>query len=184
MAIRVFLLLLALTLGACATRGSGPVWPYPDPPRPGDPGTDRTGYPGYPGYPGDQGSSGGGRNGREPVSSGASASSAQARQPAVQALVEQAEEQIAAGDYDSAAASLERALRIDGGDPLVWERLASLRFEQGNLIQAENLARRSLSYGGNGATARNAWLLIADIKRLQGDEAAAATARRNADSLR
>ena len=165
---RILLLLPFLMLGACATRDGGPVWPYPEPPEGGG------SYPSPPretgAYPPPE------RERGEP----APAATAQSTNPTIQALVDQAERERAAGDLEAAAATLERALRIDGADPLPWLRLAQLRFEQGNLIQSENLARRSLSYAGEGPVVRDAWLLIADIKRLQGDEAAADTARRRA----
>lgn len=61
----------------------------------------------------------------------------------VLALMDQAEQEISAGRYQAAGASLERALRIEPRNPVLWQRLALIRLEQGEYRQAENLAAKS-----------------------------------------
>ncbi len=63
--------------------------------------------------------------------------------PPVQALLSKAEAQRAAGDLNAAAATLERALRIEQRDPHLWNRLAHIRLAQGNRAQAASLAAKS-----------------------------------------
>ncbi len=69
-------------------------------------------------------------------------------------LVALADAQTAAGDYPSAAAHLERALRIRPQDPVLWQKLAWLRLQNGEFDQAASLAARSNSLAGNNATLR------------------------------
>jgi len=61
----------------------------------------------------------------------------------VRELLRKAGEQYASGDLDGAAATLERAIRIAPSEPLVWQRLALVRLDQGDWEQAETLALRS-----------------------------------------
>ena len=82
--------------------------------------------------------------------------------PAVVALLEHAEQQANTGDLESAAASLERALRIDPRNPVLWHHLATVRLAQGQASQAEQLAVKSNSLAsGNAAQQALNWQLIA-----------------------
>ncbi|WP_163835788.1 tetratricopeptide repeat protein [Spartinivicinus ruber] len=65
--------------------------------------------------------------------------------PAARRLIDRALEQRATGDLEAAAATLERALRVAPNDPEVYYELASIRLNQQNYAQAEQLARRGLS---------------------------------------
>lgn len=69
-------------------------------------------------------------------------------------LVALADRQAAAGDYAAAAAQLERALRIRPQDPLLWQKLAWLRLQNGDFEQAATLAARSDALAGNNAELR------------------------------
>lgn len=107
-----------------------------------------------------------------------------AQQPAVVALLDAADRYDALGQRDQAAASLERALRIQPRDATLWHRLAKIRFEQGQLQQAQTLAARSNALAGNDRRLKAAnWHLIADVKTKLGDPEGAARARRNAKQL-
>ncbi len=66
----------------------------------------------------------------------------------VQALVERAELQRAAGDLPGAAATLERALRIEPRNPHLLNRLARVRLQQGDYSQADGLASKSNALAG------------------------------------
>lgn len=67
----------------------------------------------------------------------------------VLALVEKAEAQRTAGDLAGAAATLERALRIERRNPHLWNRLAWVRLDQGDYSQASNLAAKSDALAGD-----------------------------------
>jgi predicted Zn-dependent protease len=96
----------------------------------------------------------------------------------------EADRQLVAGDADGAAASLERALRIDSRDARLWQRLAVVRLQQGHPVQAEAMAVRSngLARGDRALMARN-WRIIAEARRMAGDEAGAREADARANAL-
>lgn len=80
-------------------------------------------------------------------------------------LVALADRQAAAGDYASAAAQLERALRIRPQDPVLWQKLAWLRLQNGDFEQAATLASRSDSLAGNNAAVREQNRRIVELAR-------------------
>lgn len=99
----------------------------------------------------------------------------------VLALLTTAQKQQAGGDLNGASSSLERAQRIAPGEPQVLYRLAQVRLAQGDGAQAEQLARRGLSYAnGRPALQASLWGLIAQARDKQGDSAGAAQARQRA----
>ena len=73
---------------------------------------------------------------------------------AVAGLMESARGDAAAGRLPAAAASLERALRIEPRNPRLWQQLARLRLQQGDYAQAESLAARSNSFAGGDTALR------------------------------
>lgn len=103
---------------------------------------------------------------------------------AVATLMAAADRQLVSGDPDGAAASLERALRIDARDARLWQRLAVVRLEQDKPAQAEAMAARSngLAGGDRELMARN-WRIIAAARRMAGDEAGAREADARANAL-
>ena len=101
--------------------------------------------------------------------------------PAVVALADTAQEFEAQGRYDSAAAALERALRLSPQDAELWHRLAGIRLVQGRWPAAESLAFRSLGLDATNALRRANWLLIADARRAAGNEAGAREAEARAE---
>ena len=104
--------------------------------------------------------------------------------PAVVALLQQAEQQANAGDLESAAASLERAIRIDPRNPVIWFHLATVRLSQGEPSQAEQLATKSNSLApGNYIQQSRNWLLIAQARRQLNNSAGAAAAEQRAREL-
>ena len=58
-------------------------------------------------------------------------------------LLDQATKQIQSGSPERAAATLERALRIEPRNARLWHRLALLRYQQGKYTLAESLAAKS-----------------------------------------
>ena len=106
------------------------------------------------------------------------------QQPAVVALLQQAEAQANEGELESAAASLERAIRIDARNPVIWYHLATVRLSQGEPAQAEQLANKSNSLApGNHAQQSRNWILIAESRRQMNDRAGAAAAEQRARDL-
>ncbi|MEN8206521.1 MAG: tetratricopeptide repeat protein [Pseudomonadota bacterium] len=104
--------------------------------------------------------------------------------PAVVALLQQAEQQANAGDLESAAASLERAIRIDPRNPVIWFHLATVRLSQGEPSQAEQLATKSNSLApGNYVQQSRNWLLIAQARRQLNNSPGAAAAEQRAREL-
>ena len=104
---------------------------------------------------------------------------------AIAGLVETARSDAAAGRLSNAAASLERALRIEPRNPRLWQELARVRLRQGDYTQAENLAQRSNTWGGadNRLRAEN-WALIAQSRQARGDAEGARKAQDLADQIR
>jgi Flp pilus assembly protein TadD len=83
----------------------------------------------------------------------------------------------AAGNLAAAAASLERALRIEPRNPRLWHELARVRMKQGQFVQAENTAARSNSWAGDDKTLRaENWRLIAQSREARGDHEGAKAA--------
>jgi tetratricopeptide (TPR) repeat protein len=104
--------------------------------------------------------------------------------PAASALVAQAHRQAASGDYGQAAATLERAVRIEPDDPLVWIELGRVRLGESNAPQAAALGRKALTLAtGDPSAQASAWHLIADSARARGDNAGAVDAERRAQDL-
>lgn len=97
--------------------------------------------------------------------------------PASQALVAQAQSQRKKGDLPGASVTLDRALRIEPNNPLLWIEMGQLRMDQQNFAQAENMGRKALSMSvGDDATQSQAWELIAQSLRARGRNAEAAEA--------
>ncbi|MGD2112276.1 MAG: hypothetical protein PVI50_02740 [Gammaproteobacteria bacterium] len=108
-----------------------------------------------------------------------------AEPPAVVALLEHAEQQANGGDLEAAAVTLERAIRIDSRNPVLWHHLASVRLAEGEPAQAEQLAVKSNSLAaGNRALQSRNWELIAQARRSQGDIEGARSAERRAHETR
>ncbi|WP_043739779.1 tetratricopeptide repeat protein [Thioalkalivibrio nitratireducens] len=102
--------------------------------------------------------------------------------PAALALAAQSDQARAAGDLRLADLRLERALRIAPRDPELWSRLARVRLEQGEFVQAERMAQRSLQLGsGDRALALANWRIIVDAREGMGDTEGA---RRAIDEVR
>jgi len=103
---------------------------------------------------------------------------------AIVALLDHAERQANDGKLDAAAATLERALRIDPRNPVLWHHMATVRLAQDEAAQAEQLAMKSnsLAPGNDALQARN-WQLIAQARRVRGDPAGASAADKQARKL-
>jgi Tfp pilus assembly protein PilF len=97
---------------------------------------------------------------------------------AVVALVDGARADATAGKFGTAAASIERALRIEPRNAYLWHELAQIHFQQGDWAQTESHAARSNSFAGGNKLLRAAnWRLIAEARAGRGDDAGARVAR-------
>jgi hypothetical protein len=105
--------------------------------------------------------------------------------PASRALVGQAQTQLASKNFAVAASSIERALRIEPDNPLLWIELGKVRQAEGNYVQAENMGRKALSMSTNAPRAQSsAWSLVADSYRARGKNQEAHDAQEKAEQLR
>lgn len=113
------------------------------------------------------------------------AASSQSMGKAASSLMTKAESQRNAGDLAGAASTLERAVRIESRHPLLWNRLAQVRLQQGNHGLAAELASKSNALAGSDrGLKRSNYLIIADAKRATGDVAGARVAESRAAALR
>ena len=99
--------------------------------------------------------------------------SPQARQetmrPATTSLIAQSRAERQAGNLDQAAATLERAIRIDPQQAALWLELAQVNYASADYGQAEQLARKARSLAAAGsAVSGDALRLIADALVRQG----------------
>ncbi len=100
------------------------------------------------------------------------------------ALVAQARTQASAGDPGQAAATLERAIRIEPDNPLLWIELGRIRLQENNPAQADAMGRKALTLGtGDPAAQSAAWHLIGDALKARGRNGEAAEAEQRAQGL-
>lgn len=89
---------------------------------------------------------------------------------AVIVLLNKAKNQSAAGRMDEAGANLERAMRIEPRNPVLWHELARVRLEQGQYRQAENMAAKSnMLVGTNRYLRAQNWRIIGEARSRRGD---------------
>ena len=107
--------------------------------------------------------------------------------PASSALVAQSHKQMMGGDFGLAAATIERAMRIEPDNPLLWIELGRVRYTAGDYSQADAMGHKALALASGDVQAQaSAWRLIADSlrSRRRNEEAAAADQKANALSPR
>ena len=84
----------------------------------------------------------------------------------------------------AATATLERALRIEPDNPLLWIELGRLRLRENNAAQANGMGRKALALAtGDPLAQSSAWRLIADALKAQGRNQEASEAEQKANSL-
>lgn len=88
--------------------------------------------------------------------------------PATLSLVTQAHYLTSHGDIDGASSTLDRALRIEPNNPLLWIELGRLRLLESESHQAEGCGRKALALAsGDPGTQRQAGRVLADALRAQ-----------------
>lgn len=104
--------------------------------------------------------------------------------PAVRELVDSAIASFASGQFAAGTAALERALRIEPKNPLLWQELAQAHLNEGNYQQAEGFAARANSWsGGNRSLLAANWRIISEARAGRGDDAGAEAALQRAMEL-
>lgn len=110
----------------------------------------------------------------------------EAEEPSVViSLLNTADQQFRHQEYEAAAATVERALRISPRSTQAYRRLAEIRIQQGRYSAAEQMARKALLYvvrarNPQSLVLRNQlWTIIANAREGLGDHQGAADARQN-----
>jgi Flp pilus assembly protein TadD len=100
------------------------------------------------------------------------------------ALVAQARRQASSGDFPLALSTLERALRIEPDNPLLWIELGTVHQAATHYAQADSMGHKALQLAGGDPRAQaSAWHLIADSLRARDRNAEAADAEAHARAL-
>lgn len=104
--------------------------------------------------------------------------------PAVVKLLNRARDATREGDYSKAEVLLERTVRIEPRNPVLWHYLAKLRLHQGRFKDAMGLAAKSntLAHTNNKLKADN-WRIIAHAKYQSGDVYGAKEAQAKTDEF-
>ncbi|OGT35776.1 MAG: hypothetical protein A2W28_01715 [Gammaproteobacteria bacterium RBG_16_51_14] len=105
--------------------------------------------------------------------------------PAVIALLAEAEGHVMDGRSEQASASLERALRIEPKNALLWHRLAIIKMQQGQWEQAIALAGKSNALSGSDYKLQSGnWEVIAHAYEALGQNEMAKKAREKSINLK
>lgn len=103
---------------------------------------------------------------------------------AVIALVQNARQDAAAGRLPAASANLERALRIEPRNAVLWHELARVNLHQGQPDQAAQFATKSNTFAGDNSMLRASnWRLIGQARTQSGDHRGAESAFERAAQL-
>lgn len=106
---------------------------------------------------------------------------------AVESLLNDAKKYYEMKQFEQAAALLERALRIEPRNPILWHNLAGIRLAQADWKRAANLATKSNTLAGNNndykeLRLRN-WVIVTRACEGMGDFNCAQEARNRAQAL-
>lgn len=104
--------------------------------------------------------------------------------PAVNALALAANENSQSGDIESAATTIERAIRIEPRNATLYYKLALLKLKQSKPRMAEDLAKKAaLLASKDNQMKKHSWLLVARARELQGDFVGGKEARAKAEKF-
>ncbi len=88
--------------------------------------------------------------------------------PATWSLVAQARALLQHGDFNGASSTLDRALRIEPNNPLLWIELGRVRLVEGDARAAEGCGRKALALAsGDPGAQKQAGRVLADALRAQ-----------------
>lgn len=101
--------------------------------------------------------------------------------PVVRRLMASAQSSRQAKNWDSAADSIERALRIEPRNAALWSALAEVKYDQGDDRSTLQFAAKSNTLSGqNRQLRRKNWLLMANSQERLGDTSKATELRKRA----
>lgn len=101
----------------------------------------------------------------------------------VLALLDNAQQAAQAGQLHTAEAQLERALRIEPRNAVLWHYMAKLRLHQDRISEAAGLAAKSNSLAGKDPQLKaDNWRIIAHARLRQGDMKGAEQAQQKVES--
>ena len=104
--------------------------------------------------------------------------------PVVGSLVVAANKNSDSGNIDSATTTIERAIRIEPRNAVLYYKLALLRLKQRKPKLAEDLAKKSAQLAGKDVSLKkHSWLLVAEAREKQNDTEGAKEAREKADKF-
>ncbi|MFA5982416.1 MAG: tetratricopeptide repeat protein [Methylococcaceae bacterium] len=104
--------------------------------------------------------------------------------PAIGSLLASAETSSQSGSLDTAAASIERAIRIEPRNAALLYKLAEIRIKQNKPRIAEDLTQKALLLAAkDNRLKKQCWLLIGNARVMQNNVAGAKAARAKANSL-
>lgn len=108
---------------------------------------------------------------------------------AADTLLQQGEDARRGGNYAAAVNDLERGIRMAPRSPSLYLALAKTRLAMGQYGSAAQMAQRAVSLlpatprGAEQTAKAEAWIVIAQAREKQGDQAGAARARANAQAV-
>ena len=104
--------------------------------------------------------------------------------PAVLELLGRARQASKSGQLHRAESLLERAIRIEPRNPVLWHYMAKIHLYRGRLDKAEGLAAKSNSLAGKDPNLRaDNWRIIAHARQARGDRRGALDAQQKAAAL-
>ena len=105
--------------------------------------------------------------------------------PAVEDLVQQADEQIVSRNLDVASEKLERALRISPDYAPAWSRMAHIALSEADPARAIQMAKRSNSHAGKATELKLLnWQYIRKASQMLGDTDGVLNAEKSINVLR
>lgn len=102
---------------------------------------------------------------------------------AAQSLIMDARDAVAAGNYEKAASSLERAHSIEPKNAKILYDIAQIRYAQGKYVQSESFASKAASLSSDNTLSKKIWTLLANSRKALGNQTGAQLAQQKANSF-
>jgi len=106
------------------------------------------------------------------------------KETAAGSLLADANRAIEAGQFNKAEVTLERALRVEPRNPVLWHEMARVKYGKKQYGQAIQFCLKANSLAGrNNSLIRQNWYLIANAYDAMGEKGQAAAAKRKAEAI-
>ncbi len=102
---------------------------------------------------------------------------------AAQSLIMDARDAVAAGNYEKAASSLERAHSIEPKNAKILYDIAQIRYAQGKYVQSESFASKAAGLSSDNTLSKKIWTLLANSRKALGNQTGAQLAQQKANSF-